>query len=166
VITRDYCQRIGAVQLKKPIMNNSYSTTNQNPVHGGGIKREALPNSTCMSYDKINLMNSLIQKAIESRAHHFELGQPMITAEGFKEANIAQDVSYAFQTQDIASIRSFLSEAALSMRSPSKAPKSSFVNGNAPMPAPSGRSFPRQNGCFVSTRPWNCHHMALERNLG
>jgi hypothetical protein len=41
-------------------------------------------------------MDSLIEKAIESRAHHFELGQPMIEAEGFKEANIAQDVSYAF----------------------------------------------------------------------
>lgn len=42
-------------------------------------------------------MHSLIKKAIDSRSRHFQLGQPMVESEGFKEANIAHDLSAAFQ---------------------------------------------------------------------
>ena len=43
-------------------------------------------------------MHSLIKMAMESRARHFRLGQPITgTREGFKETNVAHDMSHAFQ---------------------------------------------------------------------
>ena len=42
-------------------------------------------------------LEKIIKQAAADRERHFKLGKPMLAKEGFKEANIAHDISYAFR---------------------------------------------------------------------